>query len=461
MNVVLIRPNSKTFIITPPVGLGYLATSLRKEGHEVEIVDASKDRLNCSELESKVAKLKLDIVGIQTYSCDVFIVAKYLDIIKNISRSITTVIGGAHPSGAPEMAMSQLKNADYAIMGEGEIGLAKLANFLEGNKVDLNSIPGLAWRENDKIKTNPRLFLDNLDSFGFPAWDLIDPRSYPKAPHQGFAKAFPIAPIVATRGCPYGCSFCGTKTLTGRKIRKRSIEHVLGEIALLVEKYGVREIHIEDDNFTFYPEYVMDFCEQVGRSDLKFYWHCSSGLRIDSLTEEMLRAMIKAGCYNFTVAIESGSQRILNHMCKRLSVETVREKVKLINKVGFMPVALFMLGYPEEKREDVFKTIKLALELKLKRAQFAIFHPLPGSPIFAELERKGYLKNLDLTKIRPTDVAFDHPYLKKEEIKNLQRYAILRFHLRPRIILESLKDMHNINNSIFILRRVFTYLVSS
>jgi len=461
MNVLFVRPISDTYIISPPIGLGYLATALRKSKHTPQILDCVKSGLDFKDFEKFVRENKPDIVGFQVWSCDVPNVKKSLDIVKSIDDKITTIVGGAHPSGIPEKVLRHFEEADFAFRGEGEAGLPLLVEILAGNNdISFDQIPGLIRREAGSIKINPPVFIDDLDSFGLPAWDLIDPGTYPRAPHQGFMKAFPIAPIVTTRGCPYPCTFCATRTISGCKIRYRTIDNVMEEIRLLHDKYKVKEIQVEDDNFTMDKNFVKKFCQTLLNEKLDIFWYCSSGLRLDSLDEEILVLMKKSRCYTLTIAIESGSQRVLNLMKKNLKIDVIVKKVSLMNKVGYKPTGLFMLGFPGETKKDMVKTLEFAMSLDLKRAQFAIFHPLPGSEIFTELKSKGELKDIDWTRLKPSEATYESEELSREELKAFQRKAFLKFHLRPRILYYQLREIESASHFVFLLKRIVDMLFS-
>ncbi len=459
MKILLVRPISDTYIITPPIGLGYLATALRKTNRKAQILDCAKLGFDFKDFEEFIRKNEPDIVGFQVWSCDVVNVKKSLDIVKSANPRIITILGGAHVSGVVEESLMHFEKADFAFKGEGEVGLPLLVSKLAGDRnISFNQVPGLIWREEGSIRSNQPIFVDDLDSFGFPAWDLIDPNTYPKAPHQGFMKAFPIAPIVTTRGCPYSCTFCVTHTISGKKIRYRSIDTVIEEIRLLHEQYNVKEIHIEDDNFTMNKNFVKEFCQKLLHEKFNVFWYCSSGIRIDSLNEEILLLMKKSNCYTITIAIESGSQRVLNLMKKNLTLDTIKNKVSLINKVGYKPTGLFMLGFPSETKREMEETLKFAMSLDLKRAQFAIFHPLPGSKIFEELKSKGELNEIDWTKLKPSDVAYKPQKLSRRELKGFQRTAFLKFHLRPRVLYYQLKEIQSFNHFLFLLKRIVAML---
>lgn len=455
MNVLLVRAISDTYIVSPPIGLGYLATSLRRSGYKPKIIDCVKDRVNFDKFEHIIKENNPDVVGFQVWSCDLNNVNKSLKIIKKILPKVITVVGGAHPSGVPFETLNHLKEADFAFKGEAETGLPLLLDKLSGKKkIDFSDIPGLIWRNNGEINVNPAIFIDDLDRLGIPAWDLIDPRTYPLAPHQGFSKAFPIAPIVVTRGCPFSCVFCATHSINGAKIRTRSLESVINEIKLLKNQYDVKEIHIEDDNFTFNREFVKSFCQRLVDEKLNIFWYCSSGIRLDSIDKDTLFLMKKAGCYTLTVAIESGVQRVLDLMKKNLKLEKIREKISLMNAADYKPTGLFMIGFPGETIEEIKETICFSLSLGLKRAQFAIFHPLPGSEIFEELKNQGRLNDIEWDKVKPSEVAYQPKNLSKKRLKGLQRIAFLRFHLRPRIFWYQIKELNSLNNTVYLIKRI-------
>ena len=459
MRILLVRPVSDTYIISPPIGLGYLAAHLRTSGFDPAILDCVKEGYTLDDFSRFVRNYKADLVGFQVWSCDVPQVAQSLAIVKRLNPGTVTVVGGAHPSGSPVETLAQWPQADFGFQGEGEQGLTQLARKLSGAQgIEYDSIPGLAWRRNGgAITVNRRSLVDDLDTLGMPARDLMPPAEYPNAPHQGFASAFPIAPIITTRGCPFSCTFCASHAINGRKVRYRTVTHVLEEIELLHKRFGVREFHIEDDNFTIKREFVAAFCHGLQKRGIHTRWHCSSGMRLDSLDTDLLRLMKAAGCYTFTVAIESGSDRVLKLMEKKMDTRTARRQVAMMARAGFKPTGLFMIGFPGEKLHEIRQTIRFAKSLPLKRAQFAIFHPMPGSPVWTDLERQGRLQNLVWHKIKPSEVAYASD-IPEKELKRLQRNAFLAFHLRPKILWYQLKELNSWQNFTYLVKRVFAML---
>lgn len=461
MEVLLVAPikDARHILnLIPPLGLGYIATAAREE-HNVKILDCVKEGLDSNSFLEYLRTTKPDLIGFTVFSCDLENVKKSIDLAKKVKPDIITVVGGSHVSGDPEGTFAYLENLDYAFIGEAEIGFVSLLNRLSKDfSLDkLSDIPGLAWRQNCQIRKNSRFFLEELDTLGFPSWDLLKPDTYKGVPNGVFLKQYPFAPIIITRGCPYLCTFCSAHNIVGRKIRSRSIDNVVREIILLHEKYGIKEIHIEDDNFTFNINFAKDFCNRLVDLKLPLTYSCPNGIRLDRIDEELLQLMKKAGFYNIYVGIESGSPKILKHMKKGLQLSEITKKINLIKKNGLEASGYFMLGYPQETLGDMRMTIEFAHSLNLDWAQFATFIPIPGSEIMNDEYLKEISKTIHWSSFFNTQVPFSPRGISREKLKNLQRYAFLKFYLRPRKILAILQKIRP-ENLIFILRRIVSYL---
>lgn len=458
--VVLVVPISRTHYVIPPIGLGYLVTALRKKGFlNVTILDCLKENLTFSDFEQQIKNLKPQLVGFQVFSCDFGSVIKSIDIVKRVSPKTVIVVGGPHVSATGKLTLDEIKGADFAFIGEAEIGFPLLvARLLKDEKISFENMPGLIWRQKDSVHINSRAIIDDLDKLGFPAWDLMVPASYPDSPQGGFYKKFPIASISTTRGCPYSCTFCGSGVNMGRKIRARSIEGVLSEMEMLHNRYKVREFHIIDDMFNFQKERVIEFCQDIKRKKWDINYTFPNGLRLNQLDREILMLMKDTGAYAFTVGVESGSQRILDSMEKNLNLPLIEEKVNLIRSVGLEPSGFFIIGYPGETVEDIKATINFAKRLKLKRAHFSNFLPLPGTEATKRLVEEGEIDRLDWSSLSYSKVAYSPRGISKKQLKNLQRRAFLEFHLRPHILLGMLLEIKSFNHFKIISKRVIDYI---
>ena len=461
MKILLVKPYNLSDHIQPSLGLGYLATACRDRGHNVTILDCIKEGVKNDNLFQRVNELKPDIVGFQCYTFDLKPVKEALEGCKNLKPDLITVIGGPHPSAAPEQSFEYFKDyLDFIFIGEAERGLPLLLDKLDHRiSIDLAEIPGLAWRENGDIRLNQQVFVDNLDGLGMPAWDLIHPEKYPESQHGAFFKKFPIAPLMVTRGCPYNCTFCAGSIVCGKKVRKHTIDFMLKQIKYLYDIHEIREFHIVDDNFTFDKNYVKEFLRRLIGLNLDISWATPNGVRIDTLDEEVLRLMKQSGLYLISLGIESGSDRVLGLMEKNTTVRKVREGISLIHSSGIDVAGFFIMGFPGETREDIKKTIEFSLDLDLIRANYFTYLPFPGSSSYNELASKGELDNVDWGKFYFMNAAYTPKGITRPELKGLQRSAFIRFYTRPRILWKNLSGIKSLRHFRYLLKRFFHWVI--
>ena len=464
MKILLLKPiNDRYYVVQSPLGLGYLAAVIIRGGHEVRIVDAGKENLSWDNFAAMIKRGGYDLIGIQMFTYELPSVKRHIGIIKECSPGSVIIVGGPHISGDPDGTADYLDKMDFGFVGEAEIGFKQFLRLGREDYADpvrLREIPNLVWRREGRVVVNTRAPVQDPDEIAFPAWHLMDPRSYPTATHGIFYRHLPVAPIITSRGCPFPCTFCAARALTGRVIRCRSVENVLGEIILLHDRYGVREFHIEDDNFTWKREYVTAFCREIIEQDLDLAFALPNGIRLDSLDREVLTLMERAGFYSLAVGIESGSNRVLKLMKKNLTREVIREKIELIKDCTDMRVSgFFLIGYPGETEDEIGETISFARELPLDLASFLITMPLPGSPLWDEYGKWDYyeIKWDDFIPSRAVKGFSDIP---SARLKKLQRRATLSFYLRPKILGNVLRELKQPHQARIIGRRLMDILIS-
>lgn len=458
MRVVLAKPYNLGDHVQPSLGLGYLATSIR-DRNDVTIVDCIKERLDVDRLEKSLRRRRPDAIGFQCYTFDLPFIRKALERVKRLDPGIVTMVGGPHPSAVPEETLESLPELDYLVVGEAEVGLPRLLDVLEWGGGDLEGVPGLHWRDNGAIRSNPAVLTDDLDSLGFPAWDLIRPETYPECQHGAFYEQFPIAPIMVTRGCPCPCAFCTGSVVSGRRIRRRSPGHVLSELRLLRDRFGIREFHIVDDNFTADAEEAKRFLRQLKDAALGMTWAVPNGVRLDTLDEELLALMKETGLYLVSVGVESGSDDVLKAMRKGTTTARIRRQMERVRRSGIEMAGFFILGFPGETRETIHATIDFAVELPLIRANFFTYLPFPGSETYRALESSGELQGVDWDRFYFMAAAYVPPALSRRELKRLQRLAFARFFLRPRIFWRQLRAVKSPRHFVYLARRFFRWIV--
>jgi anaerobic magnesium-protoporphyrin IX monomethyl ester cyclase len=452
MNILLVNPINRSYVVMPSLGLGYLAAVARRAGHTVTVLNCIKEKTTYESFGSFIAGGSFDIMGFQVFSYDLNSVRRHLDIVKQVRPAVITVAGGPHPSGDPKGIMKYLPQLDFAFQGEAEIGFPVFLEKLTLNDSDFSAVPGLVYRDGDDIRKNPPKHASDLDALPMPAWEILEPETYPEAPHGAFTRRFPTAPIMITRGCPGRCTFCSGKNITGNILRKRSLNNVMAELNILHSR-GIREFHIEDENFTVHRKLVMEFCSRLKQEGLDMSWSLPSGVRIDCLDRELLETMEQAGCYSLALGIEFGTQRIMDLTQKKLSLELIRQKLTLFKGLNIKITGFFLFNIPGETLEEMKETVAFSLELPIDRAQYNIFMPLPGSALWDQLHKEGRLGDINWDKFFVHDVAYIGETVSAETIKRLQRNAYLRFYLRPRIIRGILSEIRSLKHLKFLLKR--------
>lgn len=462
MDVLLIKPYSDLSNVLPPIGLGYLSSALKKTGFSTKIIHCYKDKMSISDVSFFIKKEHIKIIGVTCCSNDHLWLqqfAKELELFPNVYL----IVGGPHATGLSKRLINLIPRINFIILSEGEYSLPKLVNQIMNHNLDdysLASIPNLVWRNSwGELIENAIEFPDDLDALEFPDWDQLAPREYSIfSPHGGFAKTPYVAQLITTRGCPYSCRYCGSYIMNGKKIRRRSPESIAEEIEYLMKNHGVKEIHIEDDNFTFYKDHVVKVCTAIREKKIKLNFGLPNGVRVDRLDEEILEELKNTGFYFLSIGIESGSLTTLKRMNKSLSLLKVKEGVTLIRKYGFRLKGFFMLGYPGENRREIMETIHFAKSLDLDRAFFSVYIPLPGTPEFQNLEKEG---KIDIARCNWKDYYTGKfstpPYvpdgMAANELKELVSYAHRAFYFRPRILLKMVMDITSRSQIKHILKR--------
>lgn len=469
MKVLLVKPIGKRFEDEQyyiDIGQGFLGTALKKAGHEVRILDCMREKLSWKKFERFIRENPYDFYGLKVYSWGVQAANRTIEIIRKHCPQALIGVGGPHPSGTVEDVFNHIPGADFAWQGEAEIQFPKFLEKLEaqssrlkaqGSKVKvqgqekesqpsaftfdlspetLAAVPGLIYRSPDGVKANPAYFHENIDDLGYPDWDLMQMEKYIKTSRKIRFIGNYYVPVVTSRGCPMPCTYCAAWRLSGKKIRRHSIEYVIGWIAELKNRYGIDFFAFVDDALTADREYFVKLLEEIIRRDLKIHWDCAqNAVRFDNLDEEILRLMERSGCFYMCVAVESGSPETLRAMKRRVDLDLVREKVNLIKKTTKIYVmAYFILGYPTDTWEDLKATTRLSRELPLDAVQYFLFTPHPGSEIYRKLRAEGKLPEINWNRWHYGDVSVPLKDVSRETLNFYHRWSYFRFYNRRRFI---------------------------
>lgn len=392
--------------ITPPLGIAYIAAYLEKQGHEVELLDTValggkkpttalgdvwvRYGITDEDVIKKIEKAKPDAVGITcmytAYAGDAHRLAK---LVKDNYPEMPVIFGGAHSSTFPELVLKD-KNVDLVVQGEGEQTVLEIMKRLE-KKEDILSSPGTVVRNNGSITSNPpRGYISDLDTIPFPARHLLDMERYKNATmKEGYILRRPSTTIVTSRGCPGKCIFCTIHSVWGRKWRYRSAKNVVDEMEVLVNDYGIREIHWVDDSAGIKKSRVIEMCDEILRRKLDIKWATPNGIAHWTLDEHTLDKMKEAGCYRLTFGIESGNEETRKFLGKPYSLKQAERLIKYADKIGMWTICTLIFGFPYEKENSIKDTVDFAIRSETDMALFYLLAPFPGTPVYEVFKKEG------------------------------------------------------------------------
>jgi radical SAM superfamily enzyme YgiQ (UPF0313 family) len=374
MRVLLVNP-SYPFEEFPRllVTLPYVASALRADGHEVEILDLLLARTTPEKVERRMARFRPEVVGITSVTLNHHIAEGIAEVVRKCDARVPIVMGGPHVSFEIEGSFRDLPALDYVAIGEGEHTMRELCRALEG-RGELRDVLGLAARDGDRIVTTARRPLeDDLDTLPSPARDLV--------PLSRYLAFDAHASVVTSRGCPYACIFCSAPAWTGRTVRYRTPALCVDEIEELA-RLGFTEITIEDDLFTLYRKHFLAVCGELVRRNTGIRWNAFS--RVDTISPEIVETMARAGCQAICFGVESGNQEILDLVKKKSDLEKVKAAMRMTQAAGITALASFILGLPGETEATLRKTIDFANELHEEFGSLYGFHilaPFPGTEV--------------------------------------------------------------------------------
>lgn len=416
--------------IWPPLGLLYLGATLKKHGYEVEILDVVARRLDSRGAGEAIFASRADLVGITATTPEIRGVAEAAHSAKGSGAKV--VIGGPHLEIFPDETLSSA-DVDFAIQGDGEIPLLRLAEALDRAVPDFSKVPGLVYKKDGAVIKNGIYVETGLDDIPFPDWDLVNIHHYARADALS-----PLAMMVSARGCPYRCGFC-FRGVNGMRTRFRDPVSIVDEMEYLHRRWKVREIIFCNDTLTVRRDHIMAMCEEVLRRDLKIFWQGST--RVDAVDPEMLKIMKRAGCKQLKFGIESGSEEILKLMQKGISKEQAVNAFRRCKKEKIRIGAYFIIGYAKENECTIQETIDFAKELDPDFVMFYAGIPLPNTDFhkLAVEEKKvdpDYWRNYVLGKNNDRI-----PYLIPDMEKWIRR-AFRSFYGRPSFLIRKLLNVN-------------------
>jgi len=419
--------------VYPPLGLLYIAAVLQQNGIDVRLVEARAMGLSHDEVIEEVKEENPDFVGITAITARINS-ALYLSAkVKEFNPDVKVILGGPHIH-FEHIAVISEPSVDFCVRGEGEITTLDLIETASSGG-NLQEVKGVTFKENNNVIINPdRPFFQNLDTFPFPARQLLQSPVYKGLWTEGET----FSPMLATRGCPYLCQFCDAPAIWGRVHRRRSVANVLDELEQIYKRLGVRYIRFVDDLLIANKKWAIQLCRGIlerGLDDLS--WACDG--RVGLMSEELLEELKGANCKVIFYGIEFGNQRILDFCKKGFTAEQVRQTIEMTSKVGISSYGYFMMGYPTETMETVEDTINLAVELALDygmdSAGFSIVTPFPGTGLYEYCKKNNMLKSTDWSQysyqLGKGVIRLEH--ITDEELATLYERGLYEFQFREKL----------------------------
>ncbi len=400
--------------LIPDLGLGYLAAAALRGGHAVRVIDWNP-RLTPEQYRRRLRQVRPRAVGIKVFTVNFLAVRQTMAMIREELPDATLIIGGPHPSMAPaEFLFEEFPDTDLALRGEAETALPQLLEQLrevgyQRWRIDevmgsFSEIKGLVWRQDGQVRANPSAFED-IRSIGLPAWDLIDPNQschFPIDPAAGRRNAH-VAPLVATRGCPFECSFCAAHHINSRRDRRREVGEFVDEIGFLSGRYGTTQFVITDSSFLIDHRWVRQVCEEIMKRNLDIRWEChyevQGRIDLDGM-DRLLKLMWRAGCRKLGFSPETVAPHVIERVKKNYDPQALRGMHRLARQHGMDTMGFFMIGLPGETAPDVDLTIRYGLSEPYDKRFFSVLIPLPGTEIYEDLRREHGFERIDWEHFR-------------------------------------------------------------
>ncbi|MFA7000951.1 MAG: radical SAM protein [Candidatus Omnitrophota bacterium] len=407
MKVVLLRPpivqlrtNLSSYGAILPIGLSYIAAVVRAAGHSVEVIDAPGEAphtltvrpspvgeltfqgLMPDELVARIPETTQVLGVTHMFLHEWPIIREILEKVKKRFPHIQVVLGGENATAYWREIFTETDTVDYCVLGEGEQSILELLDRI-GAVRDVRGLPGVVGREegvDQAVVERPRI--REIAKLPRPAWDLFPVESYLTLEDTHGVHRGRSMPILATRGCPFDCTFCSSPKMWTRLYGTRPPADVVAEIRDYVQKYRVANINFCDLTAIVRKEWIVEFCDCLAEQNFSVTWQLPTGTRTEVLDDEVLAKMVKTGCRNITYAPESGSRRMLQLMKKKVDLESLLRSLSSAVRARLVTRVNIIIGHPRETRRDTWQSFLFLVRaawLGCDDTAVMIFAPYPGS----------------------------------------------------------------------------------
>jgi anaerobic magnesium-protoporphyrin IX monomethyl ester cyclase len=425
----------------PPLGLLYVASAINKEArHQVRVVDANLYDYDRGQLVSLFREEQNDVLGVTITTFTLLDALETIKAFKEAKPKGKVIAGGPHVAIFPNETVGSAL-VDVAVKREGEPVINEILDHLFDSD-SLRNVRGICFdHDGEVIDTGEAPYINDLDSLGIPDRTLLPfQRYYSLLGGDDYSTT-----LFTSRGCPYRCAFCDRPAL-GKKFRFHSASYVISEILHCVD-LGIREFLVYDDTFTVSRNRVLEICKRIMELGLNISWDIRA--RVDTVDEQILRALKKAGCRAVHYGVEAGSERILERLNKGITIPRVKEVFRLTRRVGMDTLAYFMIGNPGERREDIEKSLALANQLNPDFLHMTVFTPFPATRLYQEGLESGIIPS-DVWREFAADPKPDFippiwpENFTREELQKIVADSYKRFYLRPRYLVRRLMRLRSL-----------------
>ncbi|MBN1669875.1 MAG: B12-binding domain-containing radical SAM protein [Kiritimatiellae bacterium] len=368
----------------PPMHLLYLAACLRQAGFGVEVLDANAFRLSDQQLIDRARALGPAVIGLSLYSEILRQVRDLTLRLKSACPDAFLVLGGPHATAVPGQTLQQFGAVHCLLTGETEDSFPALCRALTDG-APVSGIPGVVYRRNGEITAGPPYTFPNVNAVPRPARDLVEQAYSEKRYYTLMVRRRPVDTLFTSRGCPFKCGFCYNFRF---KYRARDPEEVVDELGGIRER-GIRDVEICDDTFTIDHRRALAIFDKIIERNLDISFRIKS--RVDVFTEELASRGREAGVYLVAFGMESGAQRILDAMHKRITLEQSARACALCRKYGMLSHSSWVIGYPGETPETVEETVNFVLKHRPSTVNVAVLRPYPETRAYHTAKESGDL----------------------------------------------------------------------
>lgn len=411
--------------------IGYAAAVLRKRGHEIFLRDYQTEKAVYEDVKKDILYFLPDIIVISTTNATVLEDIEFINKIKEF-HCCRFIMKGAifFNTDISLLETLDLENVDYLIGGEMDTVIGPLIDYISDEKGSLNDVNGIIYKHNGEFtKTRFDLWENNLDDIPFPARDLMKNELYVR-PDTGE----PMATIQVSRGCPSGCTYCLTPIISGKKLRKRSVENIFAEIEECYYKYNIKNFFFKADTFTIDSQWAIELCDRIINSDLHGKIEFTVNSRAKPLEQELLEKLKYAGCFTIAVGFESGNNDTLKKIGKGTTREDNIRAAKLIRKSGIPLLGFFMIGFPWETKDEIAETMKFVSEIDADFIEVHIAMPYYGTELYSQCMEYNTVKTVAWGNDYFSPNTIGTQSVPIDEIIKIRNSYVLRFYLRPKYI---------------------------